>query len=91
MPIIDVAVALAVLGFAIMGLGFIRSARKKQQAEDPRSQLKADREKGAKNLDRLKVQDSMRCVICEKPISAETDVFTRGSWWHRSCYQKAIQ
>ena len=91
MPIIDVAVALAVLGFAIIGAGFIRSARKKQKDEDPRTQLSADREKGAKNLARLKRDDSMRCTVCDKETSADIDVFAGGSWWHRDCYQKTVQ
>lgn len=91
MPIIDVAVALAVLGFAMIGFGFVRSARKKQKAEDPRSQLAANREKGAKNLARFNAQDSMRCTVCGKQTSAEVDVFASGSWWHQDCYQKTVQ
>jgi hypothetical protein len=88
---IDLAVAAAVLGLAIMGGSFIRFLRKKQKAEDPHAQEELARQKGKRNLEQLTVKDSMHCAICDKETSPDVDVFTSGSWWHRGCYQKAVK
>lgn len=88
---IDLIVAAAVLGLVMSGAGFIRSLRKKQLSKDLKHQQELDHKKGAQNLTRLQVKESMRCVICDKETNADIDVFADGRWWHRDCYRQDIE
>jgi len=88
---IDLAVAVAILGIATIGIGVIRSLRTKQTATDPRARARRARQQGEHNLEELEVNATRRCVICDKDTSPDVDVFTKGSWWHKGCYQKAVR
>lgn len=83
---IDLAVAVAVLGLAAIGAGVIRSLR----AKDPHARAARERHQGEHNLEQLEVNATRRCVICDKETAPDVDVFTKGSWWHKDCYQKAV-
>jgi hypothetical protein len=30
------------------------------------------------------------CVVCEKPINPDVDLFDKEAWWHKECWQQTI-
>ena len=90
MLVVDVAVGVAILGLLTLGAGYLASLRKKQKAKDPKTQGEVAREKGELNVQRMEVQDALRCTMCGKDTDPEVDLYTNKVWWHRACYRSVI-
>ena len=83
---------LVLLGVAFVGsvFAFSRYLAKTAGARERRRRQKL----GAANADheRRAITEEI-CVICEKPVCAETDIFDEktNTWWHRACWRQSVQ
>ena len=90
MLVVDVAVGIAILGLLTLGAGYLSALRKKQKAKDPHAQGEVARAKGEMNVQRMEVNDALRCTMCGKDTNPDVDLYTNKVWWHRSCYRSVI-
>lgn len=54
----------------------------------------ARKRRGIENAQReMHHSDAELCVICQRPVVPETDLFDEGtqSWWHRACWRESVR
>jgi hypothetical protein len=45
--------------------------------------------RGEENTQRAKEQQRQLCTICDQPVNVEEDLFDKGLWWHKQCWQES--
>ncbi|MDX2024400.1 MAG: hypothetical protein SF187_29425 [Deltaproteobacteria bacterium] len=83
---------LVLLGVAFVGsaFAFARYVAKTSAQRERRRRQKL----GAANAEQeLQTITEETCVICEKPVQAELDIFDEktNTWWHRACWRQSVR
>lgn len=86
MLVVDVLVALAVLGLVVTGVGVVRGIRQRSA----KGQLAAARRTGSENAERLLLEGELKCAECDGKVDPSVDVFHKSMWWHAKCWSKTI-
>jgi type II secretory pathway pseudopilin PulG len=84
MPPGEIALIAILVIAALAGATYVTQ---KRSAADERQQQRL----GAANAKQLQLQGQRICVECNKQVDAAVgDVFDKGTWWCRSCYQQVV-
>jgi hypothetical protein len=46
---------------------------------------------GKRNLKLLEQQNVLSCTICDKPVAPMFDVYDKGRWWHKQCWEETTK